>query len=187
REDIPLLVRVALTHLEFEALHPFQDGNGRIGRKLISMLLWRGGAISYPHFYLSQYLEEHKEEYISRMRAVSAAGDWDAWIAFFLRAIEAQASSNLKVAEEIFNCYDELKGSLERQSPTKSISLLDFLFTRPIFTSTQLRKHLGQAPGTISALLRSLVEADLLREVAPGRGRLPGCYSFEPLMRIVRV
>ena len=78
----PILIKTALMHLEFEALHPFQDGNGRIGRMLITLLLWSSGAISEPHFYVSGYMEEHKDEYIDTMRNVSKNNNWEAWCIF---------------------------------------------------------------------------------------------------------
>ena len=76
--DIPM-VKTGITHLEFEALHPFKDGNGRIGRMLITLMLWASGTISSPHFYISGYLEENKARYIDTMRNVSVNGNWESW------------------------------------------------------------------------------------------------------------
>ena len=78
----PLLLKSALAHVEFEALHPFEDGNGRIGRMLITLMLWHFGAISAPHFYIGGYFEEHKDQYIDLMRNVSEYGDWSEWCLF---------------------------------------------------------------------------------------------------------
>lgn len=75
--DAPPLVKAAVTHLEFEALHPFEDGNCRLGRMLITLMLWNEGLISAPHFYISGYFEQPKDEYIDTMRRVSSHGDWD--------------------------------------------------------------------------------------------------------------
>src|SRR5690554_659295 len=99
----PILLKTAISHIEFEALHPFKDGNGRIGRMLITLMLWVSGTISAPHFYISGYLEENKDRYIDTMRNVSESGDWDSWCEFFLEAIEQQAIRNLQVAESIRN------------------------------------------------------------------------------------
>lgn len=87
-EDHPILIKTALMHLEFEALHSFQDGNGRIGRMLIPLFLRSANVISEPHFYISGYMEENKNEYIDIMRNVSENNDWDKWCIFFLNAIE---------------------------------------------------------------------------------------------------
>jgi len=108
--DHPTLIKTALMHLEFEALHPFQDGNGRIGRMLITLYLWKTGVISEPHFYISGYFEEHKDLYINTMRNVSENGDWETWCKFFLNAIEKQAISNLEILENIQKLYEEMKG-----------------------------------------------------------------------------
>ncbi|WP_238389881.1 Fic family protein [Arenibacter aquaticus] len=104
----PVLVKTALMHLEFEALHPFQDGNGRIGRMLITLLLWSSGTISAPHFYISGYLEENKDEYIDTMRYVSEHNDWEKWCVFFLKAVENQAMRNLQIAENIKDLYEDM-------------------------------------------------------------------------------
>lgn len=79
----PILIKAALMHLEFESLHPFKDGNGRIGRMLITLYLWKAGLISAPHFYISAYMEKHKDEYIDTMRNVSSDGKWEEWCIFF--------------------------------------------------------------------------------------------------------
>lgn len=93
------LIRTAMAHVEFEALHPFMDGNGRIGRMLITLMLWRLGILSQPHFFVSGYFEAHKDEYIERMRAVSVSGDWTGWTIFFLKAMHEQASVNIRTAD----------------------------------------------------------------------------------------
>ena len=87
-ERSQILVRTALAHLEFEALHPFKDGNGRVGRMLITLMLWNSKVISAPHFYISGYLEEQKEEYTSLMREVSKSGVWTEWCEFFFGAVD---------------------------------------------------------------------------------------------------
>ena len=92
-DSVPPLLSVALAHVEFEALHPFNDGNGRIGRMLITLSLWKKGLIEEPHFYISAFFEDNKPEYIERMREVSASDDWTGWCEFFLTAISVQAVS----------------------------------------------------------------------------------------------
>ncbi len=96
-----MLLRTALAHAEFEALHPFEDGNGRVGRMLITLMLWQGGVIRAPHFYISRYFEEHKDKYLDRLRSVSADSDWNGWCAFFFAAVEQQANANLDAAQSI--------------------------------------------------------------------------------------
>lgn len=107
-KDIPL-IKICISHVEFEALHPFKDGNGRIGRMLITLMLWASKIISEPHFYISGYLEENKDIYIDTMRHVSENDDWESWCIFFLEAIEQQAIKNLTTAENISQLYEEMK------------------------------------------------------------------------------
>ena len=122
----PILVKTALMHLEFEALHPFQDGNGRIGRMLITLLLWSSGTISAPHFYISGYLEENKDLYIDMMRNVSKDNKWESWCVFFLNAVEQQAIRNLQIAENIRSLYEEMKQVFSNVLSSKwSVSALD--------------------------------------------------------------
>src|SRR5699024_9031408 len=102
------LLRTALAHAEFEALHPFKDGNGRVGRMLITLMLWTGGAISAPHFYISRYFEDHKHAYIEALRDVSAADAWNQWCMFFLAGVKEQAIQNLQTAETIRNYYERM-------------------------------------------------------------------------------
>src|SRR5690554_7865165 len=142
----PALIRAAMAHIEFEALHPFKDGNGRIGRMLITLMLWNSGTISAPHFYISGYLEENKNRYIDTMRSVSESGDWNSWCEFFLEAIEQQAIRNLQVAESIRNLYEEMKQIFSDVLSSKwSLTALDFVFTNPVFRNNKFTSQIGRA------------------------------------------
>lgn len=187
-DEIPILIRAALSHVEFEALHPFEDGNGRVGRMLITLMLWRFGAISAPHFYISRFFEEHKSEYILRMRDVSEHGAWDAWCRFFLEAVEAQAVHNLATAESISSLYDTMKDRFaEILSSKYSVKALDFVFTYPVFKNNRVAEHSGIPGGTAARFTRILLEVGLLQTVHEASGRRPAIYRFEPLMELVRV
>ena len=137
KSDSPALIKAGVAHIEFEALHPFQDGNGRIGRMLIILLLWKSGVLSQPHFYISGYFEENKEEYIDAMRNVSKNNDWDGWIKFFLTAVHQQAVKNLMIAEQIRDLYEEMKIEFTDLLSSKwSVATLDFIFTNPVFRNS---------------------------------------------------
>lgn len=184
----PILVKTAIMHLEFEALHPFEDGNGRIGRMLITLLLWSSGVISAPHFYVSGYLEEHKDEYIDTMRHVSATDDWESWLIFFLTALEQQAIRNLEIAEEIKKLYEEMKSIFtELLSSKYSMAALDYVFTNPVFRNNKFTATSGIPAPTAQRFTRALVESGLLITKQEASGRRPALYSFEPLMKVVRV
>lgn len=184
----PILIKTALMHLEFEALHPFQDGNGRIGRMLITLLLWSSGAIAEPHFYISGYMEENKDEYIDTMREVSKNNNWESWCIFFLNAIEKQAIKNLEIAERIKNLYEEMKPIFSDSLSSKwSVNALDYIFTYPIFRNNRFTSKSGIPAPTASRFTRVLLDRKLIRTVEESSGRRPALYSFEPLLELVRV
>ncbi len=186
-DDLPL-VKTALMHLEFEALHPFNDGNGRIGRMLITLFLWSNGLISAPHFYISEYFEEHKDEYIDTMRSVSLNNNWEDWCKFFFAGIEEQANRNLEIAESISKLYEEMKLVFSTILSSKyCIVALDYVFTNPIFRNNNFTAKSGIPPATAQRFTRTLAENNLIETVEEAAGRKPALYSFEPLMRLVRV
>lgn len=188
--DETMLIKTAVSHLEFEALHPFKDGNGRVGRMLITLMLWQSGVISAPHFYISGYFEEHKDRYIDVMRGVSQSDNWTPWCQFFLEAVEKQAMKNLDIAEKIRTLYDEMKGIFSTLLASKdSVLALDFIFTNPIFRNSSFTKEKlsGIKSHTASRFTRVLLEKGLLIRRHEPAGRRSALYSFDPLMRIVRV
>ena len=181
------LIKTAIAHVEFEALHPFNDGNGRIGRILITLMLWKLGLITKPYFYISGYLEKRKEEYIERLRAVSADDNWTAWCTFFLEAVHGQAEANYSKSEEIRELYERMKEIFRtRLSSQWSIKALDFIFANPIFRNNVFTGQSGIPKQTANRFTRILLEAELLAVIRAPSGRRPGLYAFEPLLQIVR-
>lgn len=188
QSDDPELIRTAIAHVEFEALHPFKDGNGRIGRMLITLMLWNYGLISSPHFYISGYMEEHKDEYIDVMRKVSSEQSWVEWCIFFLNATAVQAERNLSIAEDIRQLYEEMKLIFADVLSSKwSMQILDFVFANPFFRNNTLMQKLGIPSATVYKAIHALVAQNLLREVEAASGRRAAMYSFEPLLNKVRV
>lgn len=184
----PALVKTAITHIEFEALHPFKDGNGRIGRMLITLMLWASGTLSAPHFYISGYLEDNKDLYIDTMRKVSEYGDWEGWCSFFLKAVEQQAIRNLIIAENIRALYEEMKTVFAEILSSKwSVNALDFVFTNPVFRNNRFTTNSGIPTASAARFTRVLLEKNLLLTLEEASGRRPALYSFEPLMKLVRV
>ncbi len=182
------LLRTALTHVEFEALHPFEDGNGRIGRMLITLMLWKLGIISQPNFFVSGYFETHKDEYIERMRAVSAAGDWSGWSVFFLQAMHAQASVNIETSDRIFALHGEMRERFREVLNSQfHDQALDFVFASPIFRNDRFVDRSGIPASSARALSRRLVEAGLLRTIEPAAGRRAALYAFDPLLDVLKV
>ena len=187
-EKFQILIRTAIAHVEFEALHPFKDGNGRLGRMLVTLMLWQHGVISAPHFYVSGYLEEEKDAYVDSMKAVSQSDDWTQWCVFFLGALETQAIRNLKVAEDIRALYEEMKDIFERTLGTRwHLRALDYIFANPYFGNNRFTKFSGIPGSTASRFTRVLVEEGLLTVLREPSGRRSGLYAFEPLRQLVRV
>ena len=184
---LPLL-RVAIAHVEFEALHPFEDGNGRIGRMLITLMLWNLGIIKSPHFFVSGYFETHKDQYINRMRAVSQDGDWTGWVAFFLNALHEQACVNVTTADRIFALYAEMREKFREDLNSQyHDQALDFVFQSPVFRNDRFVAASGIPPSSARALSRRLLEGGLLRTIEPASGRRAALYAFDPLLQILKV
>ena len=186
--SFPSLVKTAIIHVEFEALHPFQDGNGRIGRMLITLHLWLEKMLSQPYFYISDYFDQHKEKYIEAMKNVSKTRDWNEWIRFFLEAVRAQAVSNLEISEEIHKLYEEMKSEFVTLLASKwNLEILDFLFTNPVFRNNKFIRNTGIPTATAGNIIKRLLDAGYLVQKEEPSGRRAALYSFEPLMRLVRV
>ncbi len=184
----PALIKTGITHIEFEALHPFKDGNGRIGRMLITLMLWSSEIISAPHFYISGYFEDNKDLYINTMRNVSENGDWEGWCSFFLEAVEQQAIRNLSIAEAIRDLYEEMKSVFSDALSSKwSVNALDFIFTNPVFRNNKFTTGSGIPTPSAARFTRVLLEKNLILTLEEASGRRPALYAFEPLMELVRV
>jgi Fic family protein len=182
------LLRTAIAHVEFEALHPFEDGNGRLGRMLITLMLWRLGTLSRPHFFVSGHFEQNKDEYIARMRAVSAEGDWTGWVVFFLTAMHVQAQANIATAERIIALYADMRERfrivLNSQHHDRA---LDYIFGNPVFRNDRFVERSGIPAASARLLSRRLLDAGLLRTLEPSSGRRAALYAFDPLLRAVDI
>ena len=184
--DSDLLLQTAVVHAQFELLHPFIDGNGRIGRILIPLFLYQKKKLSQPMFYLSAYLEAHRDEYYARLQNISREGDWNGWIFFFLTAITKQARSNNKKVKNIMELYEEMKQRIQEITHSKyTINLLDAIFDRPIFESTDFVKRTGIHKPTAMGLLRQLKAKEILKDLRPGGGRRAAILHFPELLNIV--
>jgi Fic family protein len=179
------LVQLSLLHLEFEALHPFKDGNGRLGRMLIPLFLFQRKLLSSPDFYMSQYLELNREEYQGRLRAVSSDGKWTEWCIFFLNGIKEQAGENEKKARSILALYERIKEKLPDMTHSQHASrALDFIFQYPIFPTPNLIQKSGIPKPTANRILKILRENDMVIPLQEGKGRRSGIYAFRELINI---
>ena len=180
------LIKAAVAHAEFEALHPFEDGNGRIGRMLIPLMLWDSTVLNAPYFFASDYFERNKDEYIERLRNVSAVSDWDGWCRFFLVALEAQASANIDIVSRIQTHYDEMKERFRQILRSQYYtSAVDYMFANPIFWNNHFVDTAAGPPSTLRNFTPKLVQDGILRVAVPPSGRAPGLYVFSSLIEIL--
>lgn len=143
-EDIDSLIQCAVVHAQFEILHPFKDGNGRIGRLLIPLFLYQKQALASPMFYVSEYLEEHRETYYLRLREIGQEDGWTNWVEFFLEAIQQQALANTERVKRILTLYESMKTRITELTQSKyALKILDALFDRPIFQSSDFISRSG--------------------------------------------
>jgi Fic family protein len=187
--DKDFLLQIAIVHAQFELLHPFKDGNGRIGRLLIPLFLYQKKALSQPMFYLSEYLEEHRDEYYQRLNAISQSGDWGGWVIFFLKAIEFQAKKNSKRVRLIMFLYEESKVKIQEITRSQyAIYLLDAIFSKPIFKVSDLTKQLNYKfdihEKTIADLLKKLKNSNVLHELQSASGRRSAILCFPRLINL---
>jgi Fic family protein len=179
------LVQLAVVHAEFESIHPFLDGNGRLGRLVIPLFLYTHGLLSRPNFYLSEYLEANREEYYDRLLAVSRNGDWTGWVVFFLAGIIAQAEVNTRKAQAILKLHQEKRDWVVEVTHSQyAVRALDWIFQRPIFQTPDFIRA-AQIPGpTARTIIRALRDNGMLHEVVRASGRAPATLMFGELLNI---
>ena len=155
---------------------------------LITLMLWDAGVISAPHFYISRYFEENKDEYIDAMRNVSKGNNWTEWCVLFLTAIEKQAIHNLEIAESIRSLYDEMRKIFSDKLASRyHDKALDFVFTNPVFRNNKFIAESGIPTSTAYNFVKTLLDENLLITIQEPSGRRSALYSFEPLLKLVRV
>lgn len=179
------LVQLAIVHAEFEALHPFLDGNGRLGRMLVPLFLWQQGLIRAPMFYISAYFEARREAYYDGLLSVSRDGDWTGWCRFFLEALRAQAEDNLTKAMAIQTLRDRLRDTVVEWTHSQyAAKALDWMFGKPIFKSTDFVKTAGIPEPTAKRILALFREHELLTAIVEGSGRRASVLVFRELINI---
>ena len=185
--DFDPLVQTAVVHAQFELLHPFLDGNGRIGRLLIPLFLYAKQRLGSPMFYISEYLNRHRDEYYARLLALSQERDWTRWVLFFLRAVVAQAEGSSQRVREIMKLHAKMKDRMRELTHSRhSAQLVDALFEKPIFQIADISKRHAIPKISIYGFIPHLIEAGILRIVRAAAGRRPAIFEFTELMDLVR-
>lgn len=179
------LVQLAILHAEFEAIHPFLDGNGRMGRLLVPLFLVDKGLLTSPDFYVSAYLEARREEYYERLLAVSRDDDWTGWCAFFLTALTEQARDNEAKAKAMLELYQTKKEWITEKTHSQyAVRALDWFFSRPIFKTSDFVASADIPKPTANRIVRVVRDNGLLSELRPGSGRRAAILVFPELLNI---
>jgi Fic family protein len=169
--SVPLLIRLAAIHYQFEAIHPFLDGNGRIGRLLITLLLCKEGALPEPLLYLSAYFERYRNEYYRLLLAVSQSGKWIDWISFFLRGVAEQSRDALVRSDRLLQLWKDYRGEFQSaRSSALQLRLVDQLFAYPAITANQAAKLLKVTHRSAQLNIEKLIRKGILKE-ATGKQR----------------
>lgn len=179
----PTLVEVGLAHAQFETIHPFLDGNGRVGRLLNTFLLVHRGILRQPLLYLSYYFKLHRTEYYDRLMAVRRSGDWEGWIQFFLRGVVQTAQEATETAERLFELRESHRRLiLDKNLGQNGLLLLSNLFQRPLVNINLVASILGSTFPTASRLVSGFEELGLLREITgQKRSRM---FRYEPYLAL---
>ena len=168
---LPPLVRIALLHYQFEAIHPFLDGNGRVGRLLINLLLNTWDLLPHPLLYISAYFYEHRDAYYGGLLAVSRQGAWVAWLLFFLEGVRTQSLDSIGRIRRLQALQETYRAQFQTaRASARLLQAVDALFEQPLFTVQQLADRLGVNYPTALRYINQLLEKDIVREIT-GRAR----------------
>lgn len=184
-DPLPPVIRAGLAHVQFETIHPFLDGNGRIGRLLIALLLEHWKILSTPLLYLSLAFKRHQREYDERLAAVRTEGDWEGWTAFYLACVRESATDGIDVARKLFALLSSDRRRLtgHRRATVAALQLLDLLPEHPVLTVSQASELLKSTAPTARKAVDLLAEVDVLRETT-GKQR-DRVYAYHTYLEIL--
>lgn len=184
-EEQDFIIKVAITHYQFEAIHPFMDGNGRVGRLLIPIILFEQNIIPYPYFYISEYFEQHRQDYYEALRLVDQERDWISWIRFFLIAVHETAIQIQKKVMSMYELYSKVKEQILKMNSQYAQLLLDLFFERPIISAKEITKKLDQpSRQTLYNLIDKFEEEGIVTEITGNKRNK--VYAFGELLEIIK-
>jgi Fic family protein len=184
QSNLPPLIRLALIHYQFEVIHPFLDGNGRIGRLLLTLLLCAEGLLPQPLLYLSAFFERHQQEYYRLLLAVSQSGAWSEWITYFLRGVADQSRDAIKRSSQLLDLWYEYRKRLQSaRTSTLMLRLVDELFSYPVISVPWAAERLGVTQRAIRSNVDKLMDEGILEELT-GRQR-NRFFEAAQIMRII--
>jgi Fic family protein len=185
QDDLPLLIKIGLAHAQFETIHPFLDGNGRVGRLLITFLLCERKVLHKPVLYLSHYFKRHRQEYYERLQAVRDAGDWEGWLEFFLRGITEVSAQAAETARRILQLREEHRSAIAQdlgRAAGNGHTVLQHLYEHPIVSAKEVQALLGTSFAGANQIVSRLVSAGILHEfTGNARNRR---FRYEPYIQL---
>ena len=185
-DGLPVLLRAALAHVQFETIHPFLDGNGRVGRLLITLLLYHGGVLHDPLLYLSLYFRQHRNIYYDLLSTVRQTGDWEAWLAFFLEGVKLTAEAAVSTAQRLSRTFQNDRDRIESAAGRRTGSALrvhNALKSKPILSLPAAVRETKLSFHTTDAAMDLLVSEGIAKEITgKRRGRL---YAYERYLAIL--
>lgn len=184
-DKLPLLIRAALVHHQFETIHPFLDGNGRLGRLLITLLLCTQGVLSEPILYLSLYFKTHREEYYAQLQQVRETGDWESWLKFFLLGVHDIAMQATEAAREILGMIQSDRAKIAEigRAAGSALQVHQYLEKKPLSAIPEIVRNLGLSTPTVTAALQNLERVGIVREVTGRqRGRI---FEYDAYLKIL--
>lgn len=184
-EEEKAVVTAGVAHYQFEAIHPFDDGNGRIGRLLIPLILVQKSQLSTPIIYLSGYFESKRDEYREALHKVDTSREIEPWLCFYLKGVTVQAKETGKLIDQIETLHSKTLERLTSKRSVYSAGLVNFIFEKPIFTIPEAVRGVGATRITTVGLLRELVNQKAIRPLPLKSGRA-SLYAFEELLALIR-
>lgn len=184
-DQIPLLVKVGLAHAQIETIHPFLDGNGRVGRLLITFLLCSSGVIAKPVLYLSHYFKQHRAEYYNRLQAVRDDGDWEGWLAFFLQGVAQVSAESTETARRILALREDHRAVITEnlgRAAGNGHRVLEHLYDKPIVSVSDVREITGTTYASANTLVARLVGLGVVVEMT-GNARNRR-FRYEPYVQL---
>lgn len=186
KDVVDPLVQIAVAHYQFEAIHPFMDGNGRVGRILVPLFLYDKKITANPNVYISEFLEENREVYYELLNNVSEKEEWLPWIRFFLDAVQKQTELTLQRVVKIEKLYKDLKQKMPSINSIYANAFLDAIFVKPRFTTKSIRDVSGVSNNqTLYTVIEKFIEAGIIVDVHPTKERNK-MYAFLDLLRIIQ-
>ena len=179
REDMPLLIKAALSHVQLETFHPFLDGNGRVGRLMITLLLCHGGLLKHPLLYLSYYFKAHRQYYYELLNDVRLTDDWERWLDFFAEAVIETAKQSISIIKEIETLIGLHRLLIKKLGKASSSAegVFQVFLKHPISGVASVKANTGLTDATVNSILRKLVVSGILEEISGKKRNRLFCYS----------